>query len=214
MAFIGDPDIFIGGDWFSGSWHLPANSVASDYLGQRPEDLWVYYTEDDNGVESVMTTLSFEEAAVPNNTIGQVVKAKYKGFRQIDVFGFYITEMPREFYDGNKNPLYDKEELIRWADQYNSGSGLEVVYTDFGGGEVVTRFSTGAGDTPATFIPYTGHENNIVNRDDTIEMILRITMPDDVTNEVAEAGQYHFGFEIAFIEIPDNIAPATADEIC
>jgi hypothetical protein len=215
MAFIGDPDIYIGGDWFSGGWYDPAGSTASDYLGQRTQDLWIYYTEDDAGVESVITTLDFQELATPTNTIGQIVKARYRGFRPIDVSGFYLTEVPREFYDGNRTNLYDKEELIRWADQYAGNAGIEVEYTDADGVTLVTtRFSTGFGDTPATFIPYTGHEDGIVHRDDTIDLVLRITMPSAATHEVVEAAKFHFGFEIAFIEVPDNLAPAIPSEVC
>lgn len=209
--FIGSSSDFIGSaNTYVGSWYLGASETSTDYLGQGPGDLWVYYDADDN----VITKLDFG-SVLPTNTAGQVVKAQYRGFRPIRVSGFHLVSVPDSFYDGPRTNVYDKEELIRWGDQYESDAGASVQFVDFDSGLPVDAvFKTGQGDTPVTFIEYTGHEENIVHRDQLIEMVLRVKMPSSATKEVQKAAKFHFGFQIAFVEIPENIQPAVRDEVC
>lgn len=216
MAFIGDQSLFIGDDWFIGSWYSAAVATDSDYLGLRSEDVWVYYDEEDN----VITELDYG-AMLPTNSIGQVIKARYRGFSPIKVLGFFINDIEGAFYNGSASPIIDKETIIAWADQFTGAAvppgtpGLEIQFDDITSGlPVITQVESGAGDTEYSPIEYTGHENGIVSRDDIIVFTLRLTAPNDANNEVLKAARYHFGVSLSFIEIPENLVDPLVGEVC
>ena len=217
MAFIGNPLLFMGAsDWHIGSWYSSSIATDSDYLGLRNEDLWVYYDENDN----VITELSYG-SVLPDNSIGEIVKARYRGFRPIKVVGFYITSVESAFYNGGQNPVIDREAIIAWADNFTGADvppgtpGLEIQFDDVDSGlPVVTQVKSGTGDTSWSPIEYTGHTNGIVSRDDIISLVLRVTAPSDADNEVWSAAKYHFGFDISFIEIPENLVAPLVGEAC
>lgn len=215
MAYIGSSSISIGSNgWYIGSWYNTVTSTNSDYFGIRDEDLWVYYDENDN----VITELNFD-SILPDNSVGQIVKARYRGFNPIKIAGFYITEMESPYYNGSASPVIDKDLLIEWADNYTGGDtppgtpGLEIQFDDFSTGlPVITQVESNVGDSRAVPIIYTGHENGILRQDDLIELTIRITVPDDSTKEILAAGKFHFGVEISFIEIPQNLIAALLEE--
>lgn len=214
MAHIGD-GIFIGGDWFIGSWYPGASETDAAFLGDAPGDLWVYR----NGDNEVITELSFGEMA-PSGHVGEQLKIQYRGWNPVVVQGFYLTFIPEAFYAGDHKNALDKATLIQWADRWGSGGGpgqigLELQQTNVDTDLLeIDLFRTGNGDAEYAVLPYKGHPDGILRRDDTMEIELRLNAPDDVSKQLLAAGSFHFGLDISFMEIPENLFEVLEPEEC
>lgn len=213
MAFIGNDSIYIGDDWYIGSWYNPVRTTTSNYIGQRDEDLWIFY----NDLDRVITSLNFD-SILPGNSVGLNIKARYRGFKPIKVIGFYLTDVPESFYNGNHNPDVDNSTLIEWADLHTGDEvppgtpGLEIQFTDYESGNLlVKQFKTGQGDTSYSSVLYSGHENGILNRDDVINLGLRLTIPNV---EGIRADRFHIGLGINFTEINTVLIDQLVSEGC
>lgn len=215
MAHIGD-DIFIGADdWYVGGWYTGASGTDSAFLGVRAEDLWIYR----NANNEVITELDFGAIAAAGNA-GQEIKIQYRGWNPILVTGFFLTFVPEAFYVGDAKNTYDRATIIKWADRWGSGGGpgqigLELQQTNVDTDLLeIDLFRTGTGDAEYTPLPYKGHVNGILRRDDMMEVELRLNVPSDVTKQILAAGTFQFGFDISFMEIPENLFEVLDPEEC
>ncbi len=215
MAHIGN-DIFIGAeDWFIGGWTTPPVGTDAAFLGLRPEDLWVYR----NANNEVITELSFGDLAPAGNASEQI-KIQYRGWPPVLVTGFYLTHVPEAFYAGDYKNTLDKTTLIQWADRWGTGGGpgqigLELQQTNVDNDLLeIDLFRSGTGDAEYSPLHYKGHVNGILRRDDMMEIELRLNPPDDATQRMLAAGTFHFGLEISFMEIPENLFEVLEPEEC
>lgn len=214
--FFGDPDFDIGAsDWYVGSWTAEAINQ-SDAFPEFSPDVWLYR----NSAGRVITGLDFQSLS-PNQSVSIGLRAQYRGFRPVKVTGFYISEIDAQFYRGTQSPLVDKNDLIRWADHFTKGEtppgtpGLEISQTRWSDEVVVTsQVKSGSGDSPSSVIEYIGHENGILDRDQYLEISLRITAPSDVDKEILAAGRFNFGLDIGYIELPPQLQEQLVGQGC
>jgi hypothetical protein len=208
MAFIGSPSLFVGGSWFIGSWAGVASGTDSVYPGLSEGDLWVYK----DSTDQVITQLEFGTSVLPGNSLQANVKIQYRGYRPIKVYGFYVKAFESPFYDGDKTPEVDSSTMIKWADDFTLAAplavgnpGLEITQVHWNTGlPETTQFVSGAGDVEDNAIPYVGHESYLT-RDDQMLVNFRITAPSAALRQVIEAGRFHFGIDISFLEVPINL---------
>lgn len=216
MPYIGGSDSFIGSnDDYIGAWTLEATITTPAFPGYT-SGMWLYR----NTANRVITGLSFDTLA-PEESVSIGVCAQYRGHRPVKVIGFYIREIEPEFYQGTQGPQVDKNDLVRWADHFTKGAvppgtpGLEISQTHWETEEVVTlQVKSGSGDQAATPIAYVGHENGILNRDQFLEITLRITAPSAERREILQAGRFNFGFDIEFIELSPQIEEVLVNGGC
>lgn len=208
--FIGSNLDYIGSnEWYIGSWQITVDlDSGAASLDQSPESKWIFTNEKNQ----VLTSINFGSVA-PGDTVTQKIKFRYRGHRPIILLGFYLKQMPKNLYLGQKHPVADAAELIRWADQYTQEAavppglpGLEISCINAENDLVETiQLKSGRGDSKESVAPYLGKINGIMSLDSIGEIDIRITVPLDSSNQITESLKLHFSLEMEAVEIPENL---------
>lgn len=169
--------------------------------------VWVIRDENDRPITSLEPP-----ALEPGETYTKELSFEYRGARPIKVLGFYLTALERPFYIGDRSPGHDLDEVLSWAENFESSSsdsgycGVSVSYIDYDTGDTVEhRLRSTSGGSLISPVPYTGTENSILDLNQRIRIQLIITAPLDSKRELVNAFVGSFALDISFIEIPENI---------
>ena len=146
---------------------------------------------------------------------------EYTGYYPIEVFGFYLTEVPREEYSGFQEPGYDLKTVLGWADSYHNPAdkddhtrcGLHLKQVVLVNNAPTTKWRTfrslhvdGRGGSSGEPMKMLVDDTNVsltqvINPGDLISFSLKLIAPVGDEGEILNALVLRLGFDVSFQEV-------------